>query len=110
MWLPQVIFDNILNRNIPWPGVPEDMSYEAQDLINRYETRLIRFSYMTGTFFTASEDVAQNWQGVEWFIDLRKCVAVACVASALEESQLVGSFCCILASLTLCCWLFWILS
>lgn len=47
MLLPQVIFDNILNRNIPWPGVPEDMSYEAQDLINRYETRLIRLLYMT---------------------------------------------------------------
>ncbi|KAL2623947.1 hypothetical protein R1flu_008192 [Riccia fluitans] len=32
---PQVIFDNILNRKIPWPDVPEEMSYEAQDLINR---------------------------------------------------------------------------
>lgn len=32
---PQIIFDNILNRKIPWPSVPDDMSYEAQDLINR---------------------------------------------------------------------------
>ncbi|KAG6545725.1 hypothetical protein Mapa_012686 [Marchantia paleacea] len=32
---PQVIFDNILNRKIPWPHVPEEMSYEAQDLIDR---------------------------------------------------------------------------
>ena len=32
----QVIFDNILNRNIPWPGVPEYMSEEAMDLIDRY--------------------------------------------------------------------------
>lgn len=31
----QIIFDNILNRKIPWPSVPSDMSYEAQDLIYR---------------------------------------------------------------------------
>ncbi|KAL5780460.1 hypothetical protein ACOSQ2_011197 [Xanthoceras sorbifolium] len=32
---PEMIFDNILNRKIPWPHVPNDMSFEAQDLINR---------------------------------------------------------------------------
>lgn len=31
----QIIFDNILNCNIPWPQIPEDMSYEAQDLIDK---------------------------------------------------------------------------
>ncbi|KAL3697486.1 hypothetical protein R1sor_011562 [Riccia sorocarpa] len=35
---PQVIFDNILNRKIPWPHVPEEMSDEAQDLIDRLLT------------------------------------------------------------------------
>ncbi|KAG0621533.1 hypothetical protein M758_3G027100 [Ceratodon purpureus] len=35
---PQIIFDNILNRHIPWPSVPDDMSYEAQDLIDRLLT------------------------------------------------------------------------
>jgi serine/threonine protein kinase len=35
---PQVIFDNILNRNIPWPHIPEDMSPEAQDLIDKLLT------------------------------------------------------------------------
>ncbi|KAM1638237.1 hypothetical protein FF1_015956 [Malus domestica] len=34
---PQTIFDNILNRNIPWPGVGE-MSPEAQDLIDQLLT------------------------------------------------------------------------
>ncbi|XP_059638103.1 probable serine/threonine protein kinase IRE4 isoform X2 [Cornus florida] len=34
--LPEIIFDNILNRKIPWPSVPKDMSYEAQDLIDRF--------------------------------------------------------------------------
>ncbi|GJP46540.1 hypothetical protein CLOM_g5814, partial [Closterium sp. NIES-68] len=32
---PEIIFDNILNRDIPWPEVPEEMSYEAMDLIDR---------------------------------------------------------------------------
>ncbi|KAK3231583.1 hypothetical protein Dsin_003464 [Dipteronia sinensis] len=33
---PEMIFDNILNRKIPWPHVPNEMSFEAQDLINRF--------------------------------------------------------------------------
>ncbi|KAL9337496.1 hypothetical protein Peur_069265 [Populus x canadensis] len=37
---PQTIFDNILNRNIPWPRVPEEMSPEAQDLIDRLLTEV----------------------------------------------------------------------
>ncbi|KAI5077917.1 hypothetical protein GOP47_0007741 [Adiantum capillus-veneris] len=32
---PQIIFDNILNRKIPWPRVPEDMSEDAKDLIDK---------------------------------------------------------------------------
>ncbi|MCD7469137.1 hypothetical protein HAX54_007974, partial [Datura stramonium] len=32
---PEVIFDNILNKQIPWPSVPEEISFEAQDLIDR---------------------------------------------------------------------------
>ncbi|KAL9224364.1 hypothetical protein vseg_000403 [Gypsophila vaccaria] len=32
---PQIIFDNILNRNIPWPRVPDEMSYDAADLIDK---------------------------------------------------------------------------
>ncbi|XP_078178147.1 putative serine/threonine protein kinase IRE4 isoform X2 [Carex rostrata] len=35
---PEMIFDNILNRRIPWPAVPNDMSYEAKDLIDRLLT------------------------------------------------------------------------
>ncbi|KAG0501738.1 hypothetical protein HPP92_001810 [Vanilla planifolia] len=32
---PQKIFDNIMNRDIPWPQVPEEMSFDAYDLINK---------------------------------------------------------------------------
>ncbi|KAK9914085.1 hypothetical protein M0R45_037883 [Rubus argutus] len=36
--LPQQIFNNIINRDIPWPKVPEEMSYEAYDLIDKLLT------------------------------------------------------------------------
>ncbi|KAL3834597.1 hypothetical protein ACJIZ3_009333 [Penstemon smallii] len=32
---PQQIFNNILNRDIPWPKIPEELSFEAYDLINK---------------------------------------------------------------------------
>ncbi|XP_074557254.1 putative serine/threonine protein kinase IRE [Curcuma longa] len=32
---PQKIFDNIMNRDIPWPQVPEEMSFAAYDLIDK---------------------------------------------------------------------------
>ncbi|CAD5166016.1 unnamed protein product [Musa acuminata subsp. malaccensis] len=32
---PQKIFDNIMNRDIPWPQVPEEMSLEAYDLVDK---------------------------------------------------------------------------
>ncbi|KAL8474451.1 hypothetical protein ACS0TY_031065 [Phlomoides rotata] len=35
---PQKIFDNILNRKIPWPPVPDEMSLEAHDLIDQLLT------------------------------------------------------------------------
>eukprot|EP00250_Pteridium_aquilinum_P016985 c23395_g4_i1 orf=316-4593(-) len=35
---PQIIFDNILNRKIPWPRVPEEMSEDARDLIDKLLT------------------------------------------------------------------------
>ncbi|KAK6938801.1 Protein kinase domain [Dillenia turbinata] len=33
---PEIIFDNILNKKIPWPSIPNEMSHEAQDLIDRF--------------------------------------------------------------------------
>ncbi|KAL0696991.1 hypothetical protein Bca4012_064171 [Brassica carinata] len=36
---PEQIFDNILDRKIPWPSIPEEMTYEARDLIDRLLTK-----------------------------------------------------------------------
>ncbi|XP_078432946.1 putative serine/threonine protein kinase IRE [Wolffia australiana] len=33
---PQKIFDNIMNRKIVWPSIPDEMSHEAYDLINKF--------------------------------------------------------------------------
>lgn len=33
---PEKIFYNILNAKIPWPSIPDEMSHEAQDMINRF--------------------------------------------------------------------------
>ncbi|CAH9139734.1 unnamed protein product [Cuscuta epithymum] len=32
---PQQIFNNIMNRDIPWPKVPDEISFEAYDFINK---------------------------------------------------------------------------
>lgn len=34
-FLLQKIFDNIMNRDIPWPKVPEEISYDTYDLIDK---------------------------------------------------------------------------
>ncbi|CAL5421830.1 unnamed protein product [Camellia sinensis] len=33
-------FDNIINRDIPWPKIPDEMSYEAYDLIDKLGERI----------------------------------------------------------------------
>ncbi|XP_059450583.1 probable serine/threonine protein kinase IRE [Corylus avellana] len=35
---PQQVFDNIINRDIPWPKIPEEMSNEAYDLVDKFLT------------------------------------------------------------------------
>eukprot|EP00164_Ancoracysta_twista_P002971 GFYU01003958.1.p1 GENE.GFYU01003958.1~~GFYU01003958.1.p1 ORF type:complete len:854 (-),score=245.74 GFYU01003958.1:112-2673(-) len=35
---PEAIFDNILNRIIPWPDIPDEMSEEAADLVDKLLT------------------------------------------------------------------------
>ena len=35
---PQQIFDNIMNKDIPWPEIPAEMTYEAYDLIKKLVT------------------------------------------------------------------------
>lgn len=61
---PEMIFDNILNRKVPWPLVPDNMSYEAQDLIDRFlvhdpEKRL-------GAKGSAEVKIHPFFRGINW--------------------------------------------
>ncbi|PHT51206.1 putative serine/threonine protein kinase IRE4 [Capsicum baccatum] len=61
---PEVIFDNMLNKQIPWPSVPEEMSFEAQDLIDRL---LVHDpSQRLGAKGASEVKAHQFFRGVDW--------------------------------------------
>ncbi|XP_050233224.1 probable serine/threonine protein kinase IRE4 isoform X2 [Mercurialis annua] len=88
---PEIIFDNILNRKIPWPPVPESMSYEAQDLINR----LITHDPDQRLGANGSSEVKSHpfFRGVDWDnLALQKAVFVPSLDSADDTSYFVSRF------------------
>lgn len=88
---PEIIFDNILNRKIPWPSVPGDMSYEAQDLINRFlihdpDLRL-------GANGSSEVKTHPFFKGVNWdTLALQKAVFVPQPDSADDTSYFVSRY------------------
>ncbi|XP_028095618.1 uncharacterized protein LOC114295552 isoform X3 [Camellia sinensis] len=54
-------FDNIINRDIPWPKIPDEMRYEAYDLIDKrvFMTLLDRYSFMFSFIFSAATTIRQ---------------------------------------------------
>lgn len=88
---PEIIFDNILNRKIPWPPVPSDMSYEAQDLINRFlmhepEQRL-------GANGSAEVKAHPFFRGVNWDnLALQKAAFVPQPDSVDDTSYFISRF------------------
>ncbi|CBI19674.3 unnamed protein product, partial [Vitis vinifera] len=88
---PEIIFDNILNRKIPWPSVPGDMSYEAQDLINRFlihdpDLRL-------GANGLSEVKTHPFFKGVNWdTLALQKAVFVPQPDSADDTSYFVSRY------------------
>ncbi|WCJ35156.1 Protein kinase superfamily protein [Euphorbia peplus] len=88
---PEVIFDNILNGKIPWPPVPESMSYEAQDLIDR----LIAHDQNQRLGANGSAEVKAHpfFRGVDWDnLALQKAVFVPSPDSADDTSYFVSRF------------------
>ncbi|KAL4610656.1 hypothetical protein ACB092_08G066000 [Castanea dentata] len=87
----QIIFDNILNKKIPWPSVPSDMSYEAQDLINRFlmhdpEER-------SGANGSAEVKAHPFFRGVNWdSLALQKAAFVPQPDSADDTSYFISRF------------------
>ncbi|VVA92729.1 unnamed protein product [Arabis nemorensis] len=88
---PEIIFDNILNGKIPWPDVPGEMSYEAQDLINRLlvhepEKRL-------GANGAAEVKAHPFFQGVDWEnLTVQKAAFVPLTESIVDTSYFVSRF------------------
>ncbi|CAH2035750.1 unnamed protein product [Thlaspi arvense] len=88
---PEIIFDNILNGKMPWPDVPGEMSYEAQDLINRFlvhepEKRL-------GANGAAEVKSHPFFEGVDWEnLALQKAAFVPQPESIDDTSYFVSRF------------------
>ncbi|XP_065880657.1 probable serine/threonine protein kinase IRE4 isoform X2 [Euphorbia lathyris] len=88
---PEIIFDNILNRKIPWPPVPDNISYEAQDLIDR----LITHDPNQRLGANGSTEVKSHpfFRGVDWDnLALQKAVFVPSPDSADDTSYFVSRF------------------
>ncbi|XP_010479075.1 PREDICTED: probable serine/threonine protein kinase IRE4 isoform X1 [Camelina sativa] len=89
---PEIIFDNILNGKMPWPDVPGEMSYEAQNLINRLlvhepEKRL-------GANGAAEVKSHPFFRGVDWDnLALQKAAFVPQPESIADTSYFVSRFC-----------------
>lgn len=88
---PEVIFDNILNKQIPWPSVPEEMSFEAQDLIDRL---LVHDPNQRLGAKGASEVKAhQFFRGVDWDnLALQKAVFVPQTDGVDDTSYFVSRY------------------
>ena len=79
------IFVNILDRNIEWPAIPEDMSEEARDLIERLlaedpDQRL-------GSMGAAEVKRHPFFNGVDWSKLLRLKVGAAAAAAAAGRAR-----------------------
>ncbi|XP_071728972.1 probable serine/threonine protein kinase IRE [Rutidosis leptorrhynchoides] len=61
---PQQVFANIMNRDIPWPKIPEEMSYEAYDLINKLLTE--NPSHRLGNKGTGEVKTHQFFRNIHW--------------------------------------------
>ncbi|MCD7446997.1 putative serine/threonine protein kinase ireh1 [Datura stramonium] len=88
---PQKIFDNILNRKIPWPLVPEEMSAEAQDLIDRLLTEDPNMRLGAG----GASEVKQHpfFRDINWdTLARQKAAFVPASEGALDTSYFTSRF------------------
>ncbi|XP_076914423.1 putative serine/threonine protein kinase IRE [Bidens hawaiensis] len=87
---PQQVFVNIMNRDIPWPKVPEEMSYEAYDLINKLLTE--NPAQRLGA--TGSQEVKthQFFRNIHWDTLARQKATFIPSAEALDTSYFIGRY------------------
>ncbi|XP_017247652.1 probable serine/threonine protein kinase IRE4 isoform X2 [Daucus carota subsp. sativus] len=87
----EIIFDNILNRKIPWPPVPKDMSSEAQDLIDRL--LLLDPNQRLGAQGSSEVKAHPFFRGINWeSLALQKAAFVPHLDSVDDTSYFVSRF------------------
>ncbi|XP_073526065.1 uncharacterized protein [Phyllobates terribilis] len=88
---PQQIFDNIMNRDIPWPKVPEEMSYEAYDLIDKLLTESpVQRLGATGSGEVKSHPFLKNisWESLE----RQKAMFIPSAEGAFDTSYFMSRY------------------
>ncbi|XP_043687798.1 probable serine/threonine protein kinase IRE4 isoform X2 [Telopea speciosissima] len=88
---PEIIFESILNGKIPWPSVTSDMSFEAQDLINRLLTQ--NPDLRLGANGASGVKVHPFFKGINWdTLALQKAVFVPNPGGADDTSYFMSRF------------------
>ncbi|KAL2558524.1 putative serine/threonine protein kinase IRE [Forsythia ovata] len=97
---PHQIFDNIMNRDIPWPKVPEEISYEAYDLMDKLlienpvqrlgatgarEADVLDTSYFMSRYIWNPEE--ENVHGGSDFDDITETGSASCSSSSYSNIQ-----------------------
>ncbi|XP_050225249.1 probable serine/threonine protein kinase IRE [Mercurialis annua] len=87
---PQEIFDNIMNRDIPWPRVPEEMSFEACDLIDK----LLTDNPLQRLGATGAKQVKQHafFKDINWDTLARQKATFIPAADALDTSYFMSRY------------------
>ncbi|KAL8149289.1 hypothetical protein AgCh_006335 [Apium graveolens] len=87
---PQKIFDNIMNRDIPWPKVPEEMSCEAYDLIDN----LLNENPVQRLGATGASEVKDHpfFKDINWDTLARQKATFIPTAEALDTSYFTSRY------------------
>ncbi|XP_031265830.1 probable serine/threonine protein kinase IRE [Pistacia vera] len=87
---PQQIFDNIMNRDIPWPEIPGEMTYEAYDLIDK----LLTENPVQRLGATGAKEVKRHpfFKDISWdTLEMQKAMFIP-VADTLDTSYFVSRY------------------
>ncbi|XP_068655985.1 probable serine/threonine protein kinase IRE4 [Aristolochia californica] len=89
--IPEIIFDNILNQEIPWPEVPMDISYEAQDFIKRL--LIHNPDHRLGVNGASEVKIHPFFKGINWdTVALQKAVFVPSPETADDTSYFLSRY------------------
>ncbi|KAL2606536.1 hypothetical protein GLYMA_09G232400v4 [Glycine max] len=87
---PQQIFDNIINRDIQWPKIPEEISFEAYDLINK----LLNENPVQRLGATGATEVKRHafFKDINWDTLARQKAMFIPTAEALDTSYFMSRY------------------